>query len=120
LKFPNIKQIFSINKRSFGLLAGVFGTKAYMARRAGQATSPAKAAAARANGAKGGKPDMRHLEYRSGDNVLKIRPSGLGLPTIFDKDILIFTISQMMARKNRGEPIGDTVRFSARDLGIPL
>jgi hypothetical protein len=39
-----------------GLLAGLFGTKAYMARHAGQATSPAKAAAARANGAKGGRP----------------------------------------------------------------
>ena len=39
-----------------GLLAGVFGAKAYMARRAGQATSPAKAAAARSNGAKGGRP----------------------------------------------------------------
>ncbi len=39
-----------------GLIAGLFGTKAYMARRAGQATSPAKAAAARANGAKGGRP----------------------------------------------------------------
>ena len=39
-----------------GLLAGLFGTQAYMARRAGQATSPAKAAAARANGAKGGRP----------------------------------------------------------------
>ena len=39
-----------------GLLAGLFGTKAYMARRAGQATSPAKSAAARANGAKGGRP----------------------------------------------------------------
>lgn len=39
-----------------GLLAGMFGTKAYMARRAGQTTSPAKAAAARANGAKGGRP----------------------------------------------------------------
>jgi hypothetical protein len=39
-----------------GLLAGLFGTKAYMARRAGQATSPAKAAAARVNGAKGGRP----------------------------------------------------------------
>ncbi|MGN7751633.1 DUF2442 domain-containing protein [Sinorhizobium sp. 22678] len=39
-----------------GLLAGIFGTKAYMARRAGQVTSPAKAAAARANGAKGGRP----------------------------------------------------------------
>lgn len=39
-----------------GLLAGLFGTKAAMARHAGQATSPAKAAAARANGAKGGRP----------------------------------------------------------------
>jgi hypothetical protein len=39
-----------------GLLAGIFGTSAYMARRAGQATSPAKAKAARAHGAKGGRP----------------------------------------------------------------
>ncbi len=39
-----------------GLLAGLFGTRAYMARHAGQATSPAKATAARANGAKGGRP----------------------------------------------------------------
>lgn len=38
------------------LLAGLFGTKAYMARHAGQARSSAKAAAARANGAKGGRP----------------------------------------------------------------
>lgn len=39
-----------------GLMAGIFGTNTYMARRAGQATSAAKAAAARANGAKGGRP----------------------------------------------------------------
>lgn len=42
-----------------GLMAGSFGTKAWMrelARRAGSVTSPAKAAAARANGAKGGRP----------------------------------------------------------------
>jgi Protein of unknown function (DUF2442) len=42
------------------LVAGIFGTKRWMekalARRAGQAKSPAKAAAARANGAKGGRP----------------------------------------------------------------
>lgn len=38
------------------LLAGIFGTRRYMAQRAGRATSPAKAAAARANGAKGGRP----------------------------------------------------------------
>lgn len=62
------------------------------------------------------KPDMRHLEYRAGDTVLKIRPSAKGLPTIFDKDILIFCVSQLMARKNKGEPIGNRVRFSAREL----
>jgi len=39
-----------------GLLAGIFGTRKYMAQLAGRATSPAKAAAARANGAKGGRP----------------------------------------------------------------
>ena len=42
------------------LVAGVFGTQAWMARAlariAGRATSPAKAAAARANGARGGRP----------------------------------------------------------------
>lgn len=42
------------------LIDGVFGTRAWMtrelARRAGTATSSAKAAAARANGAKGGRP----------------------------------------------------------------
>lgn len=39
-----------------GLLAGLFGTRSHMARQAGRATSPAKAAAARANGSKGGRP----------------------------------------------------------------
>ena len=38
-----------------GLLAGLFGTKAHMARLAGQTKSPAKAAAARVNGTKGGR-----------------------------------------------------------------
>lgn len=39
-----------------GLLAGIFGTRSWMARQAGRATSDAKAAAARANGRKGGRP----------------------------------------------------------------
>lgn len=39
-----------------GLVSGVFGTRRYMASLAGRATSPAKATAARANGAKGGRP----------------------------------------------------------------
>ena len=43
-----------------GLLMGLFGTRAWMAReqarRAGASTSPAKAAAARENGKRGGRP----------------------------------------------------------------
>ena len=62
------------------------------------------------------KPDMRHLIYQSGENRLEIIPSTLGLPTIKDKDILIFCISQLMHKKNRGEKIGKTVHFSAREL----
>jgi hypothetical protein len=42
-----------------GLLSDVFGTASWMAQRAGKATSPAKAAAARANGVKGGRPAKR-------------------------------------------------------------
>ncbi len=45
------------------LVAGVFGTRGWLARalarQAGRSTSPAKAAAARANGAKGGRPRNR-------------------------------------------------------------
>ena len=46
-----------------GLLMGLFGTRAWMAReqarRAGSASSPAKAAAARQNGKLGGRPRRR-------------------------------------------------------------
>ncbi len=49
-------EVLDVDLSIPGLLAGLFGTEAYMARRAGQATSPAKAAAARKNGLKGGRP----------------------------------------------------------------
>jgi len=55
LHWPSRDADLSLN----GLMSGIFGTRRWMselARRAGSATSPAKAAAARANGAKGGRP----------------------------------------------------------------
>jgi hypothetical protein len=39
-----------------GLVNHVFGTRRFMAQQAGRSTSPAKAAAARENGSKGGRP----------------------------------------------------------------
>jgi hypothetical protein len=48
-----------------GLIAGVFGTRAWMAdfaRQGGRSTSDAKAAAARANGQKGGRPRKKPIQ----------------------------------------------------------
>jgi hypothetical protein len=63
-------------------------------------------------------PDTREREYRRGDAVLRVIPSVRGMATVFDRDILLFCISQLMARKNAGLPIGKTVRFSAHDMLI--
>ena len=52
LHWPRIDEDYTVR----GLMNGVFGTAKWMAAKAGRATSPAKAAAARANGAKGGRP----------------------------------------------------------------
>jgi hypothetical protein len=49
-------KALDVDLSTAGLLAGLFGTRAHMARQAGRATSPAKAAAARTNGARGGRP----------------------------------------------------------------
>lgn len=52
LHWENLNEGFTVP----GLLAGILGTRKYMAQLAGRATSPAKAAAARSNGKKGGRP----------------------------------------------------------------
>lgn len=61
-------------------------------------------------------PDTRTQIYQLGERTLKIIPSSIGRATVFDKDILIFCISQLVARKNRGLPIGPEVQLTARDL----
>jgi hypothetical protein len=45
-------------------------------------------------------------------------PSVRGLATIYDKDILIYCISQVMAKKNAGEPLAQTLHLNAHELLI--
>jgi hypothetical protein len=52
LHWPQLDEDYSVP----GLMSGIFGTAKWMAARAGRASSPAKAAAARRNGVKGGRP----------------------------------------------------------------
>jgi len=44
------------------------------------------------------------------------RISTLGLATIHDKDILIYCISQLMAKKNAGQPLAQTLHLNAHEL----
>ncbi|MDE0306646.1 MAG: replication initiator protein A [Albidovulum sp.] len=62
-------------------------------------------------------PDLepRRYEDRHG-NSLEITPSVKGLPTIYDKDILIYAISQVMERLNRGERASRRLILYASDM----
>ena len=62
------------------------------------------------------RPEMRTLRYQQGETIVEIHPSSKGLASIFDKDILIYCISKLMHRKNRGEAIGQVVRITTHDL----
>lgn len=62
------------------------------------------------------KKDMRELQYKNGNITLNIIPSGRGLPTIFDKDILLYCASFLMNEINKGKTPLKTLRVSPHDL----
>jgi plasmid replication initiation protein len=62
------------------------------------------------------RPDRRILRYAHGPVRIEITPSVKGLATIYDKDILIYCVSQLVARLNRGEPVARELRLTAQDL----
>ena len=62
------------------------------------------------------KPDNRTRRYEHNDSVIEIIPSGKGLATIHDKDVLIYCISQLIAKMNQGEEPNRTVRLQAFDM----
>ena len=62
------------------------------------------------------RPDRRILKYRHNDVEVTVTPSVRGRATIFDADILIFCISQLMAALNAGRPVVRTLTLTAHDL----
>ena len=64
------------------------------------------------------KPETAIRRYEHNGNWLQITPSVKGQATIYDKDILIYCISQLMAKTKKGEPISPRVRISSRELLI--
>lgn len=64
------------------------------------------------------KPDFTPWRWVSSDGTksVEVTPSLYGRATLFDKDLLIYFTSQMMAAVNAGTPPCRTVRFVARDF----
>ncbi|WP_246327778.1 replication initiator protein A [Candidatus Competibacter phosphatis] len=59
---------------------------------------------------------MRALHYAYNGNTITIKPSYDGLPTIHDKDVLLYCASYLRAAIARGLMPSQTLRFAAYDL----
>lgn len=65
------------------------------------------------------KPDLREIQYKNGDKEIKISPHfRYGLPTIFDKDLLLYCASLLMSEANKGHTPPKTIRISPHDYFI--
>ena len=62
------------------------------------------------------KPETSIRRYEHNGQWLEITPSVKGLATIYDKDILIYCISQIMHKLRNGEEVSQRVRINSRDL----
>ncbi|MDD4616405.1 MAG: replication initiator protein A [Alphaproteobacteria bacterium] len=64
------------------------------------------------------KPETSIRKYEHNGNWIQITPSVKGLATIYDKDILIYCISQLMEKLKRNERVSQRIRITAYDLLI--
>jgi plasmid replication initiation protein len=65
------------------------------------------------------KKDIRSVEYERDGIRIKLSPSAeFGLPSMMDKDILLYVGSLLMAELNKGRIPPKKVRFSAHDLMV--
>ncbi len=62
--------------------------------------------------------DTRTRVYEYNGNTVTVSPNIVGCATIHDKDVWIYCISALMAAINRGQPIYNTIRFTAYDYLI--
>lgn len=62
------------------------------------------------------RPDRRILNYQHNGTEITVTPSVKGRATIFDADILIFCISQLMAAVNAGRATTRRLTLTAHDL----
>lgn len=64
------------------------------------------------------RPDMKIRRYENGGRWAEVRPSAKGIATVFDRDILIYCISQLVAAINDGRKVSQRLRLRAHDLMV--
>jgi len=65
------------------------------------------------------KPHLKPFEYRNGTTEITVTPHGtLGMPTIFDKDLLLYCGSILMAELNEGRTPPRSFYISSHDFFI--
>ncbi len=61
-------------------------------------------------------PDHRVRHYERNGLEITVKPSADGMATIWDKDVLIFSVSQLIEAINQGRPVTHAVRLETYDL----
>ncbi len=62
------------------------------------------------------KPDLRIRHYEHNGNKVTIKPGPDGIATIWDRDILIYAVSQLVEAVNQSRPVSPKIRLTAYDL----
>jgi len=59
---------------------------------------------------------MKPLAYATPDVSIEVRPSARGVATIYDKEIVLYIASLMLAKLDQGLPVAQDFVFTAHDL----
>ena len=62
------------------------------------------------------KPNIETLKYENGEDSIEVIPSALGMPTIFDKDILLYSGSAIKREIHEGRTPARTLKTSPLDI----
>lgn len=62
------------------------------------------------------RPEMSPRIYRNGPVQVELIPSRKGLPTIYDKDLLIYAVSKVTAGMRRGLSVGPVVEMPSAEI----